>query len=92
VVGVFGKKAADHRWVVDSPAIGTGLHQQPCGDTLRPAEPPPSDDPIAVTMSGGGFRASLPAVGVARLFAATGVLPNLRYGSSVSGRLQHLRS
>jgi NTE family protein len=84
-VGILGKEPADDQWVVDSPAIGTGLRQQPCGDTLRPAEPPPSDDPIAVTMSGGGFRATLPAAGVVRLLADTGMLPNLRYVSSVSG-------
>lgn len=73
------------RWIVDSPAIGTGLRQQPCGDALRPADPLPSVTPLAVTMSGGGFRATLPAVGVIRLLADAGMLADLRYVSSVSG-------
>jgi len=38
-----------------------------------------------LTLSGGGFRATLPAVGVVRLLADTGMLANLRYSSSVSG-------
>ena len=50
-----------------------------------PASPPDSADPIAVAMSGGGFRATLPAVGVVRLLADVGLLPDLRYVSSVSG-------
>jgi NTE family protein len=72
-------------WVVDSPAIGTGLRQRPCGDKLRPAEPPKTSNPVAVTMSGGGFRATLPAIGVVRLLADAGLLADLRYVSSVSG-------
>jgi NTE family protein len=84
-MGIFGKKPESDSWLVDSPAIGTGLVQRPCQDKLRPAEPPASPDPIAVTMSGGGFRATLPAAGVARLLADAGMLANVRYVSSVSG-------
>ncbi|WP_251070355.1 patatin-like phospholipase family protein [Streptomyces sp. ISL-96] len=72
-------------WVVDSPAVGTGLQARPCGDTLRPAEPPAAARPVAVTLSGGGFRATLSALGFVRLLAGAGLLPSLRYASSVSG-------
>lgn len=75
----------DDTWFVDSPAIGTGLQPRPCGDTMRPAVPPHSDDPIAMTFSGGGFRATLASLGMARLVADVGALGNLRYLSSVSG-------
>ncbi len=75
--------------VLSSDAIGTGLAGliSPCGDHRRPATPPPppTGDPIAVTMSGGGFRATLPALGVIRLLADAGLLERLRYVSSVSG-------
>lgn len=70
---------------VDSPASGAALRPQPCGDTVRPAEPPAAVDPVAVTMSGGGFRAAVAAVGAVRLLASAGLLPSLRYLSSVSG-------
>lgn len=79
------KRGEPDVWAADSPASGTGLLQQPCGKSTRPARPPDSADPIAVTMSGGGFRATLPAVGVVRLLADLGMLPDLRYVSSVSG-------
>lgn len=72
-------------WSVDSPAVGTGLVARPCGDTLRPAEPPATADPVALALSGGGFRATLSALGFIRLLADTGLLPRLRYSSSVSG-------
>ncbi|WP_416956482.1 patatin-like phospholipase family protein [Streptomyces sp. Agncl-13] len=72
-------------WVVDSPALGTGLQAHPCGDALRPAEPLPAADPVAVTFSGGGFRATFSALGVVRLLADAGMLSGLRYASSVSG-------
>ncbi|MGW7051684.1 patatin-like phospholipase family protein [Streptomyces sp. NPDC054887] len=72
-------------WVVDSPAVGTGLKARPCGDTLRPAEPPPATRPVALTLSGGGFRATLSALGFVRLLADAGLLSGLRYASSVSG-------
>ena len=70
---------------VDSPALGTGLRVRPCGDTLRPAFPFPTADPIALTMSGGGFRATVSAIGTVRLLASAGLLSSLRYLSSVSG-------
>lgn len=72
-------------WAVDSPALGTGLQARPCGDTLRPAQPPPASDPVALALSGGGFRATLSALGVIRLLADVDMLPSLRYASSVSG-------
>lgn len=72
-------------WFVDSPAVGTGLQPRPCGDRLRPASPPASDDPLALTFSGGGFRATLAALGVARAVADIGSLGDVRYLSSVSG-------
>lgn len=75
----------DDTWFVDSPAIGTGLQPRPCGDTMRPEVPPPADVPIAMTFSGGGFRATLASLGMARLVADTGALGDLRYLSSVSG-------
>lgn len=71
-------------------AIGTGLRSltSPCGDSLRPEQPPPppdGTDAIAMTLSGGGFRATLPALGGIRLLADAGLLDRLRYVSSVSG-------
>ncbi|MBC2902296.1 patatin-like phospholipase family protein [Streptomyces cupreus] len=73
------------RLAVDSPALGTGLQARPCGDTLRPAQPPPADRPVALALSGGGFRATLSALGAIRLLADAGMLSELRYASSVSG-------
>ena len=75
----------DAAWLVDSPAIGTGLTQAPCGDLTRPASPPDCSDPLAVTLSGGGFRATLAGLGALRLVADSGRLGDLRYLSSVSG-------
>ncbi|MFC9681574.1 patatin-like phospholipase family protein [Streptomyces sp. NPDC056948] len=77
--------AAGPGWIVDSPAVGTGLVARPCGDSLRPAEPPATAHPVALAMSGGGFRATLSALGFIRLLADTGLLSRLRYSSSVSG-------
>jgi NTE family protein len=74
---------------LDSPALGTSLSDlvAPCGDTLRPAAPPdpPEGPAIAVTFSGGGFRATFAALGVVRYLADAGVLGRVRYASSVSG-------
>jgi NTE family protein len=75
----------DDTWFVDSRALGSGIQPRPCGDATRPAAPAASDDPIAVTFSGGGFRATLAALGVARLLADVGSLRDVRYLSSVSG-------
>ncbi|HEX6150361.1 patatin-like phospholipase family protein [Nocardioides sp.] len=73
-------------WIVDSHSLGTALTQTPCPDSrVRPAEPAPCQRPVAVTFSGGGFRATLPALGVVRLLADLGRLADLRYLSSVSG-------
>lgn len=75
--------------VLRSVAGDTGLRDliRPCDDDLRPAVPPasPVGDPIGMTMSGGGFRATLPALGGVRLLADAGLLDRLRYVSSVSG-------
>ncbi|WP_030843554.1 patatin-like phospholipase family protein [Streptomyces sp. NRRL S-475] len=76
---------AGPQWAVDSPAAGTGLSARPCGDALRPAEPPATAHPVALALSGGGFRATLAALGFVRLLADTGLLSRLRYSSSVSG-------
>ena len=75
--------------VLASPAVGTSLDSliRPCGDALRPAHPPvpASGSPIGLTFSGGGFRATLAALGVVRLLADAGMLQRVRYVSSVSG-------
>ncbi len=73
---------------LESPALGSSLASliAPCGDTLRPAEPPPATlTPIGVTLSGGGFRATFAGLGVIRFLADAGLLHDLRYVSSVSG-------
>ncbi|MGH2705797.1 MAG: patatin-like phospholipase family protein [Actinomycetota bacterium] len=52
----------------------------------RPADPPVAPDPtVAVAFSGGGFRATLTALGVLRFLADAGLLGHVRYSSSVSG-------
>lgn len=72
---------------LDSPALGAGETIRPCGDDLRPADPaPPADGPaFGLTLSGGGFRATLAALGAVRYLADAGFLASLRYSSSVSG-------
>ncbi len=72
---------------LDSPALGAGETIRPCGDDLRPADPaPPTDGPaFGLTLSGGGFRATLAALGAIRYLADAGFLASLRYSSSVSG-------
>lgn len=59
----------------------------PCRDTLRAANPGRvSDGPtLAVTLSGGGFRATLAALGVLRFLADADLLRRVRFVSSVSG-------
>lgn len=72
-----------------SPALGSGLDElvQPCGDTRRPADPGRVDGgtTFALTFSGGGFRATLAALGVVRFLADAGRLDDVRFVSSVSG-------
>ena len=75
--------------VLDSPALGTGLAElvKPCGDLTRPADPGRvgGRPTFALTFSGGGFRATLAALGVARYLADIGRLADVRFISSVSG-------
>ena len=56
------------------------------------ASPPPAHDParrdpshLALAFSGGGWRAALAAAGVLRFVAEAGLLPRVRWVSSVSG-------
>lgn len=60
---------------------------RPCGDARRPADPGRVDGrpTFAVALSGGGFRATLAALGVLRFLADTGILGDVRFVSSVSG-------
>lgn len=74
-----------------SSAIGTGLEvPAPCEEPL-PAERAPLDPlpsfmrPIGLAFSGGGFRATLAALGVLRYLSDAGLLGRVRMVSSVSG-------
>jgi NTE family protein len=73
-----------------SPAIGTSsddLIKRCLERGIPPLMPPPPELPpaIAVSLSGGGFRATLAGLGVLRLLADIGRLGSVRYLSSVSG-------
>jgi NTE family protein len=72
-----------------SPALGTAASDlvEPCAVAEPyPADPPPAVGvPLALAFSGGGFRASLAALGVLRFVADAGLLGRVRYVSSVSG-------
>src|SRR5438105_14258995 len=75
---------------LESPSIGTSSTDliQGCSPTTsRPADPPPPPVPpaLALAFSGGGFRATLSALGVLRFVADAGLLDRIRYFSSVSG-------
>lgn len=75
---------------LDSPAIGTATNDliEPCATREpRPAHPPaPAELPaFSMAFSGGGFRATLAALGVIRFMAGAGLLGRVRYVSSVSG-------
>ncbi|MDQ4065348.1 MAG: patatin-like phospholipase family protein, partial [Actinomycetota bacterium] len=74
---------------LESPVVGTARNDliQPCDEILRASDPPMVDDgpAVAVAFSGGGFRATLPALGVLRFLADAGMLSRVRYVSSVSG-------
>lgn len=84
---------ADRRRAVDplaSPSVGTASDDliTPCaGPSIRPVAPPPPEvaPALAVSLSGGGFRATLAGLGVLRLLADIGRLGSVRYLSSVSG-------
>jgi NTE family protein len=72
-----------------SAAIGTARNDliRACDRMVR-ATPPPAVEkgiPLALSFSGGGFRASLAALGVLRFVADAGLLGRVRYVSSVSG-------
>src|SRR5215210_2011683 len=74
---------------LSSPAIGTAANdlivacaaERP--SSLPPA--PPRQPPFALAFSGGGFRATLSAVGVLRFMADARLLGQVRWVSSVSG-------
>jgi NTE family protein len=74
---------------LDSPALGTGLEDlvKECGDKLRPQDPGRviGRPTFGLTFSGGGFRATLAALGVVRYLADAGRLGDVRFVSSVSG-------
>jgi NTE family protein len=74
---------------LSSPALGTAASDlvEPCAVAEPyPADPPPAVGvPLALAFSGGGFRASLAALGVLRFVADAGLLGGVRYVSSVSG-------
>lgn len=75
---------------LDSPAIGTATNDliRPCREQdPRPARPPAPTElpPFSLAFSGGGFRATLAALGVIRFMAGSGLLGRVRYVSSVSG-------
>lgn len=70
-------------------AAGTGLNLvEACPrsrDASRPDDPTDGQAAIALAFSGGGFRASLAALGVVRLLEDLDLLKNVRFVSSVSG-------
>jgi NTE family protein len=75
---------------LSSPAIGTSttdLIESCAVREPRHGEPPapPGQPPFALAFSGGGFRASLAALGVLRFLADAGLLAQVRWVSSVSG-------
>jgi NTE family protein len=73
-----------------SPALGTAASDlvESCAVREPRATQPPLPaqlPPLALAFSGGGFRASLAALGVLRFVADAGLLGRVRYVSSVSG-------
>jgi NTE family protein len=79
----------NQRSPLSSITLGTDLGAlvPPCNDDLRPAIPEAIEGrpTLALTFSGGGFRATLTALGVVRYLADTGLLSDVRFISSVSG-------
>lgn len=69
--------------------VGTARNDliKPCDKVLRASDPPAPEDGVAVALafSGGGFRATLAALGVLRFVADAELLARVRYVSSVSG-------
>ncbi len=75
---------------LESPSIGTASNDliQACSETTPThanPPPPPAEPAVALAFSGGGFRATLSALGVIRFVADAGLLDRVRYVSSVSG-------
>jgi NTE family protein len=74
---------------LESASIGTARNDliSRCDKELRAGDPPLPDEgvPIALSFSGGGFRATLAALGVLRFMGDAGMLSRVRYVSSVSG-------
>jgi NTE family protein len=72
-----------------SPALGTASSDliEPCAvrDPLPAVPPPAPKGSLALALSGGGFRATLAALGVFRFLADAGLLQRVRWVSSVSG-------
>lgn len=70
-------------------AVGSSTHNlvEPCASSPPPPKDPARRDPslIALAFSGGGWRAALAAAGVLRFVAEAGLLPRVRWVSSVSG-------
>jgi NTE family protein len=83
------RERSDAASPLESPVIGTARNDliRPCDKVLRASDPPMPEQgpPVAVAFSGGGFRATLPALGVLRFLADAGMLSRVRYVSSVSG-------
>jgi NTE family protein len=79
----------DRESPLTSAAIGTARNDliRPCDKILRATAPPtPGNEvPVALSFSGGGFRATLAALGVLRFVADADLLGRVRYVSSVSG-------
>ena len=80
----------EHQTLLDSPALGTASNDLIEGCKNRETQPSEPDPVIegrgfAVALSGGGFRATLTALGALRFLADVGLLGNVRYLSSVSG-------
>jgi NTE family protein len=72
---------------VEGAASGLLSLVTPCPQRLDPALPasPVDAAPVGVALSGGGFRATLAGLGVVQMLEDVGLLPRLRFVSSVSG-------
>ena len=72
---------------LSSPAIGTATNDliEECAVERRSASPPapPKQPPFALAFSGGGFRATLSALGVLRFMADAGLLERHKEGAWV---------